>query len=118
AAPDFFMRPEILTRKGESQVRMGRGMLGIDSFEQAIELKPDYWAPYAQLADYYKDTGDRVKARETLERGLKAVPASKTLQQRLAELDAAPSPAETPTSAKRRAKHDSSAPQTAKDSSQ
>jgi tetratricopeptide (TPR) repeat protein len=87
ATPDFVMLPEILTKKGEVLVRLGRGALGILDLLRAIELKPDYWPPYAPLSDYYKEIGDLAKAREVLEKGLSASPNAKALMQRLAELD-------------------------------
>lgn len=90
AKPDFVLLPEIHTKKGEALVHLSRGALAVFEFERAIELKPDYWPPYARLADYYKDLGQRQRARETLEAGLKAAPDTQALRRRLAELDAAP----------------------------
>ncbi len=88
ATPNFVMLPEIFTKKGENLIRVGRGLDGIQDLQRAIELKPDYWPPYAALSDYYKETGDRAKARESLEKGLSASPNTKALMQRLAALDA------------------------------
>jgi len=87
--PDFVLLPEIHTKKGEALVHLDRGALAVFEFERAIELKPDYWPPYARLADYYKGNGERQKAREMLEAGLKAAPGTRALQRRLSELDAA-----------------------------
>jgi tetratricopeptide (TPR) repeat protein len=86
APADFVLLPEILTKKGETFVRQGRAPLAIEQFERAIEIKPDYWPPYAHLSDYYRDAGDLGKARELLDRGLAAAPDAKGLQRRLAEL--------------------------------
>lgn len=86
APADFALLPEILTKKGEAFVRQGRSPLAIEQFERAIEIKPDYWPPYAQLGDYYKDAGDLEKAREILERGLAADPDARGLQRRLINL--------------------------------
>ena len=47
----------------------------------------DYWTPYAELGDYYKQTGDVKKAREVFERGLAATHDAPGLKRRLAELD-------------------------------
>ena len=85
-APDFLLLPEVLTKKGENLVRLGKGPLSVAVFERAMEAKPDYWPPYAQLADYYKDIGDLKSAKETLDQGLAAVPDSAPLKRRLAEL--------------------------------
>jgi tetratricopeptide (TPR) repeat protein len=90
AKDDFVLMPEMHTKKGECQVRMGEGPQGIYSFERAIAYKPDYWPAYAQISDYYKSQGDAKKARETLEAGLAAAPNASGLTRRLAELDAPP----------------------------
>jgi tetratricopeptide (TPR) repeat protein len=89
APVDFALLPEILTKKGENLVRLGMGPLGIMEFQRAIELKPNYWPPYAQLSDYYKDTGNTQKSREYLEKGLAYQPEARDLTIRLAELEAA-----------------------------
>jgi tetratricopeptide (TPR) repeat protein len=89
--PDFIMLPEILTRKGENLLRLGRSAQAVQALEQAIALKSDYWPPYAQLSDFYKANGDPGKARETLEKGLALTPDAKALNRRLVELkDAKP----------------------------
>jgi hypothetical protein len=88
APPDFVLLPEILTKKGENLIRLGQAPLAIPELQRAIELKPDYWPPYAAISDSYKGTGDLNKAREVLEKGLSASPDAKALQRRLAELDA------------------------------
>jgi Tfp pilus assembly protein PilF len=82
--------PEILTRKGENLLRLGQAATALRELEQAAELKPDYWAPYAYMSDYYKETGDLKKARELLETGLSHAPDAKGLKRRLEELDAGP----------------------------
>jgi tetratricopeptide (TPR) repeat protein len=87
APEDFILLPEILTKKGENLVRLGKGPVGITQFERAVELKPDYWPPYAYMSDYFKDAGDPKKAKEILERGLASAPDAKALQRRLAGLE-------------------------------
>jgi len=87
SADDFILMPEIVTKKGEALVKLDKGPVAVLEFERAITLKPDYWPPYANLSDYYKDSGDPKKARETLESGLAKLPDEKALQRRLAELD-------------------------------
>lgn len=88
APEDFVLRPEILTKKGQSLIRLGRGPLAVPILERAIELKPDYWPPYVQLSEHYKESGQIAKAREVLEKALELSPGVETLQQRLAEFDA------------------------------
>jgi tetratricopeptide (TPR) repeat protein len=84
---DFVLLPEILTRKGEALVGLGRGARAIAEFERAIELRPDYWPAYAQLADYYRDSGEVDRAREVLHAGLARSPDTPALTRRLKELD-------------------------------
>ena len=84
---DFILLPEILSKKGENLIALGKGPVAVFQLNRAIQLKDDYWPPYAQLSDYYRDTGDQRKAREVLEAGLAKVPDAKALQRRLGELD-------------------------------
>jgi len=88
APPDFVLLPEILMKKGENLIRLGQHGSGILQLRRAIELKPDYWPPYAALSDHYKSTGDLKNAREVLENGLLASPDTKALKERLANLGA------------------------------
>ena len=88
APENFVLLPEILTKKGENLIRLGRAPVGIMELERAAELKPDYWPPFAQISDYYKSVGDRQKAKETLERGLSSSPDAPALRRRLTELGA------------------------------
>ena len=87
APQNFVLLPEILTRKGENLIRLGQNPQGIAELRRAIDIKPDYWPPYAYLSDHYKKAGDIATAREWLEKGLSAAPDTKALQQRVAELD-------------------------------
>jgi hypothetical protein len=89
---DFVLLPEMLTKKAENLVRLGKGSVAVYEFERAIELKRDYWPPYAYLSDYYKEAGDKKRAREVLETGLQQVPGSQSLRSRLAELDSVSKP--------------------------
>ena len=86
---EFLLLPEILTKKGENLVRLGKGPIAIVEFERAAELKPDYWPPYAYSSDYYASVGEAKKAREVLEQGLSFSPDAPALQRRLTELDRA-----------------------------
>lgn len=86
AGPSFVLLPEILSRKGQNLMRLGRGQLAILELERAIEIKPDYWPPYAYLSDYHKELGDFGKARELLETALSHSPDAEGLKMRLSEL--------------------------------
>lgn len=101
--PGEKLLPEFFTKKGESLVALGRGPQAAMEFNRAIEIKPDYWPPYASLSDYYKSIGNIKLAREALERGLAASPDARALSRRLAEIDpgkdrakSAPKPATAP----------------------
>ena len=83
---DFVLLPEILTRKGQNLILLGKGKAGITELERAIELKPDYWPPYAYTSDYFKSVGDLKTARELLDRGLALSPDAKGLLRRADEL--------------------------------
>jgi tetratricopeptide (TPR) repeat protein len=87
--PDFALLPEILTKRGENLMRLGRGPEAIVTLMRAIETKRDYWPAYASLSDHYKETGDIKQARAWLEKGLTASPGATALQKRLGELSAA-----------------------------
>ena len=86
APPDFVLIPEIRTKKGENLLRLGRTGPGIRELELAIEVKPDYWPPYAVLSDFYAKNGNLAKAREMLDKGLANSPDAAALKRRLSEL--------------------------------
>lgn len=83
---DFPLLAEMLTKKGEALLGRGKAALALAEFERAIELKPDYWPPYAHISDHYRSSGDAPKARQILEIGLARSPGAKGLQRRLQEL--------------------------------
>lgn len=83
---DFILLPEILTKKGENLILLGKGQVGLFELERAIELKPDYWPPYAYISDFHKRAGDLTKAREILEQGLAHSPDAKGLLRRADDL--------------------------------
>jgi len=87
APRDFILLPEILTKKGENLIALGKSVQGLGELLRAIDLKADYWPPYAQISDYYKANGDRQKAREFLEKGLSLSPDANALKRRIAELN-------------------------------
>jgi len=84
--PDFVLLPELLTAKGKNLIRLGNGTVAVGELMRAMEIKPDYWPPYAVLSDFYKETGEVAKARQILERGLSFAPESNALRKRLAAL--------------------------------
>ena len=84
---DFPLLPEILTKKAENLMRIGRGPDAVGDLIRAMELKPDYWPSYAALGDYYRNLGDTGAAKAWLEKGLAASPSAKPLKRRLQKLD-------------------------------
>ena len=85
----FPLIPEILTKKGETLVLLGRADAMVP-LHQAIELKPDYWPAYVALSDYFAAFGNVEEARKWLQKGLEAAPNTQALARRLAELDKNP----------------------------
>jgi len=90
APEDFVLLPEVLTMKGEVFMHQGKSGPALEQFERAINLKPDYWAPYAYMSDQFVSSGDIGQARATLEKGIAQAPDAIGLQRRLKDLDADP----------------------------
>ena len=95
APADFILLPEILTKKGEHLIRLGRAPLALPQLQRAIELKADYWPPYVALSDYYKSQGDIKAARDILEKALSFSPGAGPVKKRLSQLSNAPSKPKT-----------------------
>jgi len=87
ASREFFMLPEIYTKRGENLLRLRDVGEGLFSLQRAIGLKSDYWPPYAVLSDYFKSSGQGAKAAEWLRKGLAASPDAKALKERLSALE-------------------------------
>lgn len=80
------LMPEIFLQRGKIFLLMKMAGNAFKDFEKAIELKPDYNAPYLALSDFYKENGDKGKAKAVLEKGLQHSPNSRSLQRRYLEL--------------------------------
>ena len=87
AKDDYPLMPEFLYRKGDNLLRLNRHQEGVDALTRAMELKPDYWPPYAAMSDHYKRLGDNKKAREWLDKALAIAPDAKALKARLDDLN-------------------------------
>lgn len=83
---DFVLLPELLTARAKNLMLLESGASAVADLLRAIEIKPDYWPPYAALSDYYKDSGDIEKARAILKQGLSLVPEAGALKKRLEAL--------------------------------
>ncbi|HTP98418.1 MAG TPA: hypothetical protein VMN56_03770 [Casimicrobiaceae bacterium] len=97
--PDFVMLPEIYTRIGEQQLALGRVSDARASFDKARSLKPDYWPPYFQWAEYLHRAGKTAEARAVTEEGLAYSPGAKPLQSLLVDLGGNPATVAPKTSA-------------------
>lgn len=86
AAPDFYMRPEILTNRGVALSIMTRDGEAIGNLLEAIRLDPKQPRAYMTLTDLYDKVKDRAKALETVSEGLRHNPDTKSLQRRYTEL--------------------------------
>lgn len=84
--PDFVLRPEILTRKGELLVQLHEYREAETAFQNATLAKQDYWPAYLGLASLYRSRGEIDRARSTVEVGLEHSPNSKSLARFLHEL--------------------------------
>lgn len=87
--PDFVLRPELYTKRGELLAKLKKYPDAVTAYRQAFNAKPDYWPAYTGLADMLRVTGHIDKAREIVEDGLMHAPSSKALNSMLAELKAA-----------------------------
>jgi len=83
---NFSLRADVMVQKARALHRLGNEAEVAGLYMKAIELKPDYVPAYIALGDYYKDSGDRAKARETYEAGLKKVPDNSLLNRRIRRL--------------------------------
>lgn len=86
AAPDFYMRPEILMNRGIALSMMKRDGEAVSNLLQAIELNPKQPRAYMTLTDLYDKMKNRTKALETVSEGLRHNPDTKSLQRRYTEL--------------------------------
>jgi len=82
----FSLLPEILTKRGENLFLLERNPEAIATLIKAIEVRRDYWPPYAALSDHYKKNGQLDEARNWLKKGLAASNGAKALERRLKEL--------------------------------
>lgn len=85
--PDFILLPEVYVKRGQVYRSMGDTARAIQDFRKARDMKPDYLKPYAVIGDTYLQMGEKEKAREAWEQGLKVSPQSKALGRRIKSLD-------------------------------
>lgn len=80
----FVLLPDVHTKKGKALLGLGKGDLAEAEFRRAIELKSDYWPPYAYLSDYLMSKGRVVEAEKVLDEGLGQIPDAEPLKKRKA----------------------------------
>lgn len=90
--------PEAHVSLGKAMLRQGRATgtgstQGVSQIVKAISLKPDYVPAYYALSDYYAGIGQKKKALEVVEDGLRQVPNSTGLLRRFTELGGKTPPA-------------------------
>lgn len=91
APRDFVLLPEILSRLGEVEVRLGRIADANKSFAEARALKPDYWPAWSHWAEFLIKAGKRTEALEFVKSGLQHNPRSKVLREQYRLLGGNPS---------------------------
>jgi tetratricopeptide (TPR) repeat protein len=89
--PDnFVLLPEILTWYGRSETLLGNAKNAARAFNQAIEIKPDYWPAYYHFAEMHLRSGKKKEAFEIVKRGLSHSPNAKPLLLLFRELGGKP----------------------------
>jgi tetratricopeptide (TPR) repeat protein len=77
---NFVLLPEVLTTLGGVHILMGTAGAAMDAFQQARDIKPDYWPAYSDWADFLIRSGQKVQAKQLVKLGLEYAPNSKVLQ--------------------------------------
>ena len=83
----FRLYPEALTRMGQTFATTGRSKDAGRYYLQAIQLQPRYVPAYAAYSDWRSSLGDKNSAKEILQQGLRNVPNSRPLLDRLNKID-------------------------------
>lgn len=86
AKPDFALRAEVHSGRGELFKLMRQPGEAVKDFNQALAINPKLTKPYLQLADLHEAGKSTARALETITEGLRHVPDSKALQRRYLEL--------------------------------
>lgn len=84
--PDFALRAELYSQRGEVLRLMGRPGEATADFNKALSVNPRMVKPYLQLADLNVAVKSRDRALEAITQGLRHVPDSTALQRRYLEL--------------------------------
>lgn len=86
AEPTFALLPEVLYRRGQTRIRMGKMSDGIKDLEDAISADPKHARAHFELSQALLGRNDRKGAEAVLRAGLEHSPESRLLKSALAEL--------------------------------
>jgi tetratricopeptide (TPR) repeat protein len=79
AASTYSTMPHWRLIIADSFAKLGDNTRAISEFEAAIKLQPSFARAYGNLADFYRAQGQEDRVKETLERGLRELPAEAAL---------------------------------------
>jgi tetratricopeptide (TPR) repeat protein len=82
----FPLWPEMLIRRGEAAVMLGDWALATQSYDQARQVKPDYWPAYLDWAKVLVGLKLTTQARELIKSGLLIDPSVEPMRQAYAKL--------------------------------
>lgn len=77
----FVLLPEIFTRMGDAELKLGRAERAEEAYRRARELKPDYWPAYSRWAEYLIAKKKLQEARILIEEGLAFAPTARPLRE-------------------------------------
>ncbi|MHB1213714.1 MAG: hypothetical protein ACYCY9_01900 [Thiobacillus sp.] len=86
ASPSYSLMPEIYLNRGLTYSLMNQHGKAVADITKALELNPRQVKAYNMLADYYISIKLKNKALETVTKGLRHSPGTKSLQRRYQEL--------------------------------
>jgi hypothetical protein len=80
--------PWLAQREGRLRELIGDWPQAEEAYREAIEENPEHFAPYALLASFYEQTGEREKALEAYRQALTLNPLDEQLNQKVPQLEA------------------------------
>lgn len=84
--PDFALRAELYSNRGEVFKLMGRPGEAVKDFNHALSINPMILKPYLHISDLHAAGKSPTRALEIVTEGLRHIPDSKALQRRYLEL--------------------------------
>lgn len=79
----FKLFPQIYSTRGEIYELLGNNPKAVHAYSKSINANKKFTRPYGKLADIYYKLGQKDLAVQTIKRGLKFKPKSKSLNRRL-----------------------------------